>query len=76
VDTVFYPVTEYLRGDPNRDGKKNVSDVIYLINYVVKQGPSPEPVSLGDVDCNGDVTIADIVYLVNYLFKGGKAPCS
>jgi predicted house-cleaning NTP pyrophosphatase (Maf/HAM1 superfamily) len=76
VDTVFYPVTEYLRGDPNRDGKKNVSDVIYLINYVVKQGPLSEPVSLGDVDCNGDVTIADIVYLINYLFKEGNAPCS
>jgi hypothetical protein len=76
VDTVFYPVTEYLRGDPNRDGKKNVSDVIYLINYVVKQGSLSEPVSLGDVDCNGDVTIADIVYLINYLFKEGNAPCS
>ncbi len=76
VDTVIYPVTEYLRGDPNRDGKKKVSDVIYLINYVLKQGPPPEPMFLGDVDCNWDVTIADIIYMINYLFKNGLAPCS
>ncbi len=27
--------------DPNRDGQVRVSDIIYLINYVLKSGPAP-----------------------------------
>jgi hypothetical protein len=76
IDTVYYPVTEYLRGDPNSDGYKNISDVVYLINYIFNQGPGSLPWFLGDANCNGEVTASDIVYLINYLFKQGKAPCS
>jgi hypothetical protein len=76
VDTVFYPVLQYLRGDPNSDGKKSISDVIFLINYLFKGGTAPEPLFLGDVNCDGNVTVSDVVYLINYLFKGGDAPCS
>jgi len=84
VDTVVYTVPEYLHGDANRDGKKTVSDVVFLINYLFKGGPAPAPVDLGDVNfCKENPpvqpikpTVADVVYLVNYLFKGGPAPCS
>jgi hypothetical protein len=84
VDTVVYTVPEYLHGDANRDGKKTVSDVVFLINYLFKGGPAPDPVDLGDVNfCKqnppvepGQPTVADVVYMINYLFKGGKAPCS
>ena len=85
VDTYTYSVIEYLRGDANTDKKTTVSDVIYLINYLFKGGPAPNPVNLGDVnycqcpipqDCDGKVTVSDVVYLINYLFKGGPAPCS
>ena len=41
VDTVVHNVMEYLRGDPNRDAKKSVSDVIYGINYLFKGGTAP-----------------------------------
>jgi len=75
VDSVFYPVTEYLRGDPNSDGSKSVSDVVFLINYLFKGGPEPLPDPVvGDVNEDGDVTVADVVYLINYLFKGGPPP--
>ncbi len=76
VDTVYYPVTQYLRGDPNSDGSKSVSDVVFLINYLFKGGLWPDPLFLGDVNCDGSVTVSDVVYMVNYLFKGGNAPCS
>jgi len=76
VDTFTYTVNEYLRGDPNSDGKKTVSDVIYLINYLFKGGPAPDPVSLGDANCDDKVTVSDVIYLINYLFKGGDPPCS
>ena len=63
------------RGDCNADGRKNVSDVIYLVNYVLKSGPRPNPMAIGDVNCDTLVNTNDIIYLINYLFKGGPAIC-
>lgn len=76
VDTVFYTITGYLRGDPNSDGVKNVSDVIFLINYLFKGGLPPVPLILGDLNCDNQVNISDVIYLINYLYRGGPAPCS
>jgi plastocyanin len=63
------------RGDANGDGKITVSDVVYLVNYLFKGGPAPNPFLTGDANCDTKVTISDVVYLVNYLFKGGPPPC-
>jgi len=63
-------------GDANGDGKHSVSDVIYIINYLFKGGPTPTPLEVADVNRDGKVSVSDVVYLINYLFKGGLAPCS
>ena len=62
------------RGNVNCDGQVNVADVIYIISYLFKGGPSPNPFEAGDVNCDGKVTVSDVVYLINYLFKGGPPP--
>jgi hypothetical protein len=62
-------------GDCNGDGVTNVGDVVYLISYLYKGGPAPDPPEIGDVNCDGVVDIGDAVFLVNYLFKGGPPPC-
>lgn len=64
------------RGDANGDGKTTVSDVVFLVNYLFKGGPSPVPLTAGDANCDTKVTVSDVVYLVNYLFKGGPPPCA
>ncbi|MCJ7459675.1 MAG: cupredoxin domain-containing protein [candidate division Zixibacteria bacterium] len=63
------------RGDANGDSKITVSDVVYLVNYLFKGGPPPNPLLTGDANCDTKVTVSDVVYLVNYLFKGGPPPC-
>lgn len=64
----------YLCGDANGDAAINVADAVYLISYIFKGGPAPEPLCLGDAN-NDDVdNIADAVYLINYIFKGGPPP--
>ncbi len=63
------------RGDANSDGVINVGDVIYLINYLFKGGPVPNPQLAGDANCDGTVDVGDVIYLINYLFKGGAPPC-
>ena len=61
-------------GDANGDGNLSVSDVVYLVNYLFKGGPPPDPLEAGDANCDGLVNVADVIYLINYLFKGGPAP--
>ncbi|KPJ66313.1 hypothetical protein AMJ44_08540 [candidate division WOR-1 bacterium DG_54_3] len=63
-------------GDVNNDGVINSADVVYLINYLFKGGPAPDPIQAGDVNLDGVLNSADVVYLINYLFKGGPPPCS
>ena len=71
---VAQPIPQFIYGDANGDGKVTVSDAIYLINYLFKGGPAPDPLLAGDADCNGDVNVSDVIYLINYLFKGGPPP--
>lgn len=63
-------------GDVDASNTVNVSDVVYLINYIFSGGPAPYPPDSGEVDCNGSVTISDAVYLISYIFSGGPAPCA
>ncbi len=63
-------------GDANGDGVVNIADAVYLISYIFKSSPAPDPLDAGDADCDGAVNIADAVYLINYIFNGGPPPCS
>ena len=68
-----FEVFEY-RGDVNNDNRLNISDAVYIVNYLFKGGPSPNPLETGDINCDGEVTVSDVIYLINYLFKGGPPP--
>lgn len=67
-------VVSYIRGDANADGKVELGDLVYLINYLYKNGPAPVPLLRGDATCDGIVNLGDVVFLINYLFKSGPAP--
>jgi hypothetical protein len=64
----------FFLGDVNKDHGLTVADVVYMINYLFKGGPAPDPMKRGDVNHDGRVTIGDAVFLVNYLFRGGPEP--
>lgn len=61
-------------GDANADDKISVSDVVYLISFLFKGGPPPNPLIKGDANGDGRVSVSDVVYLISYLFKGGPPP--
>ncbi|MGB2803712.1 MAG: C25 family cysteine peptidase [Candidatus Zixiibacteriota bacterium] len=67
-------VARYVRGDCNDDDVIDIGDAIYLINYLYKSGPAPDPPQAGDVNCDSGCELADVVFLVNYLFKSGPPP--
>jgi hypothetical protein len=61
-------------GDANGDGDPNVGDAVFMIAYVFKGGPGPDPVCAGDANGDGDPNIGDAVYLINFVFNGGPSP--
>ncbi len=63
-------------GDANASGgAPNLTDIIYLVNYVFKAAPAPSPLCRGDANASGGASnLIDIIYLVNYVFKSGPAP--
>ena len=64
-----------VRGDANGDGEINVGDIVYLVNFLYRNGDPPIPLQAADANCDGIVDIGDVVYLVNYLYRGGPEPC-
>jgi C1A family cysteine protease len=67
-------VCDYVCGDANGDGEPNVGDAVFLISYVFKGGPAPDPICAGDSNGDGDTNVGDAVSLIAYVFKGGPAP--
>jgi hypothetical protein len=72
----FYTEYEYICGDANGDESVNISDAVYIINYVFIGGsPTPNPLESAEVNCDGSVNVSDAVYIINYVFIGGNEPC-
>ena len=63
----------YDKGDVNHDGRIDILDIIFIINYKYKEGPEPGMYE-GDVNCDETINILDIIYLINYKYKDGPAP--
>jgi hypothetical protein len=83
----------FYRGDVNGSDTLelptlDVSDLVYLINYLYKGGPAPLPFAdQGNVDGKGpyggpndtfcpknNVDVQDLVYLLNFVYRSGPAP--
>lgn len=65
----------YICGNANSDESVNVSDAVYIINYVFAGGDPPNPLNSGEVNCDGSVNVSDAVFIINYVFSGGNNPC-
>ena len=78
VEAAILPNTTaapYICGDPNRDGLPNVTDCVYLVQYIFTGGLAPDPLASGDPNCDGMINITDAVYLLAFIFAEGPAPC-
>lgn len=69
----IYPVVVQC-GDANGDGIVNAGDVVYLVSYLYRGGPTPKPYQAGETNCDGIVNAGDVVKLVSYLYRGGDPP--
>ncbi len=69
-----FQVSTYICGDANGNGAVNLLDITYLINFLYRSGPPPNPTQAADVNHSGSVNVLDITYLINFLYKSGPAP--
>jgi hypothetical protein len=65
---------DYTCGDANSDGNVNVSDAVYIINYVFVGGNPPFPLAAGDPNGDRSCNVSDAVFIINYIFIGGSDP--
>lgn len=68
-------VSDLLCGDANGDELVNITDAVYLIDFIFNGGPAPDPLEVGDSSCDSLTNITDAVFLINFIFNGGPAPC-
>lgn len=70
-------VNTYAVGDYNDDGAANLSDLNYLVDYYLNNGPAPiGGIYRADANCDTYLNITDVIYYVNYLFGLVSAPCN
>ncbi len=66
---------QYICGDAQGDESINVSDAVYIINYVFVGGAAPDPLEAADANCDSSINVSDAVWIINYVFVGGNLPC-
>ena len=55
------------RGDVNGDGRRNVSDIMLIVNYILGQANEDFNTVLADLNNDGNVNVSDIMILVNII---------
>ncbi|MGQ9590666.1 MAG: dockerin type I repeat-containing protein [Planctomycetota bacterium] len=68
------PKPEFRRGDPNDDGKMDIADAVFGLNWLFLGGPTPSCIDAADTNDDGEVNISDPISLLNFLFLGGPSP--
>ena len=62
---IIYSTTGYIKGDLNRNGKIELSDIIYLLKYYLGTNEANElDTIIGDMDNNQNINLNDIILLL------------
>ena len=63
----------YTLGDVNHDGFVNISDVTYVISYILNKAPSPFYMNEADVNQDGWINISDVTAIINIILNKATA---
>ncbi len=70
----FTPQLHFTRGEVNGISPVDVSDVVFLLDFLFLAGEEPAHPEAADCNDDGNKDISDPIYLVAYLFLGGNPP--
>jgi hypothetical protein len=71
-----FPCLGTIRGDADYNGDPvvDISDLVYLVDYMFTGGWPPKCFEEVDMDINLQLDIGDLVYLVDFMFSEGPPP--
>ena len=61
-------VCDFICGDVNCDGLINLTDILYVIDYIFEGGPEPIPMQSGDVNSSGNVNLTDALNMISNIY--------
>jgi hypothetical protein len=64
----------FRRGDADGTGIVNITDGIFILNFLFLGGPTPLCLDSADANDDGLNNITDGIFVLNYLFLGGPTP--
>jgi hypothetical protein len=62
------------RGDSNADGIVNITDGIFVLNFLFLGGDDPPCMEAANANDDAVINITDGIYILNFLFLGGPEP--
>ncbi len=65
---------QFNRGDANATGTVDVTDPIYILQYVIGTGPAPSCMDAGDCNDDESLDLSDAIYLLQHLFMASAPP--
>ena len=66
--------TPFRRGDADGVGQVDLTDGVFLLNFLFLNGPAPPCFDAADVNDDGELNITTGVFLFNFLFVSGPIP--
>jgi len=67
-------VGQFLRADANADGNRDLSDGVFILNFLFVGGATPTCMRAADTNDSGGLDITDGSFIFNHLFLGGPQP--
>ena len=64
----------FYRADADDNGAVQLTDGIFILNFLFLGGAAPPCFDSADADDNGAVQLTDGIFILNFLFLGGGAP--
>jgi PKD repeat protein len=64
----------FMRGDIDNNRRVEITDSIFLLNFLFLGGQRPRCIDAADIYDNGRVDISSAITLLNFLFLGGRPP--
>ena len=64
----------FICGDADGNGSINILDGFFIIQYLYRFGPAPDPLESADMDNRPGINLLDYTYLVAHLYRGGPPP--
>ena len=69
--TEIRPQLFFVRGELNSDGRFDLSDVVWFLNFFFLGGPEPTLIEAADMNGDGELDIGDAVFGLSHLFLAG-----